>query len=166
MATTATTTGAMSSCGWSCWAVSQVQAGLGAGGTGVSSAMSGDLSNISNISSTVSPLAPPCPGTTHRCASGECVPKGGSCDSAVDCKDGSDEEGCEPLRAGSSSRYGLAVGGAWIGKVYGRSPALSLQTTLAEESQLGVAEPSSPREPRVLCILPIPGVPRLSKDDP
>lgn len=103
--------------------------------------MSGDLSNIS---STVSPLAPPCPGTRHHCDSGECVPKGGPCDSSVDCKDGSDEEGCGPLRVGASSRYGLALGGTWIGKVYGRSPALSSQTMHAEESQLGVPEPSSP----------------------
>lgn len=65
---------------------------------------------LSRMFSTVSPLAPLCPGTRHRCASGECTPKGGPCDGAVDCEDGSDEEGCGLLHAGTTSRYGLALG--------------------------------------------------------
>lgn len=63
---------------------------------------------LSHIFSTVSPLAPLCPGSRHRCASGECAPKGGPCDGAVDCDDGSDEDGCGSLHASTTSRYGLA----------------------------------------------------------
>lgn len=100
-ATSETTTSRISSCGWSYWAVSQVQVSLGAGGARVGCVMSAVLSSVF---STVPPLAPLCPGTRHRCASGDCALKGGPCDGAVDCEDGSDEEGCGPLRASTASR--------------------------------------------------------------
>lgn len=69
--------------------------------------MGSEMSDVfNNMSSTVSPRTPACPENRHHCASGECVPKGGPCDGAVDCRDGSDDEACRPLRAGTTSRYG------------------------------------------------------------
>ncbi|XP_053409722.1 SCO-spondin-like [Nycticebus coucang] len=56
----------------------------------------------------VSPPATPCPGAGHRCASGECALSGGPCDGAVDCGDGSDEEGCVLLPAGTSRVHSTA----------------------------------------------------------
>ncbi|GAB1290783.1 SCO-spondin [Apodemus speciosus] len=70
----------------------------------------------------VSPLAPLCPGTRHRCASGECAPKGGPCDGAVDCEDGSDEEGCGPVHASTTSRMSIPRPGPQP------SPPLSLES--------------------------------------
>lgn len=99
---------------------------------------------LSSVFSTVSPLAPPCPGTGHRCASGECAPQGGPCDGTVDCEDSSDEEGCAPLHGGTTSRYGLALGCTRMGKVNERSPDLPLQTTTAEGSQPGAPGPFPP----------------------
>lgn len=107
VATSETTTSKISSCGWSSWAVSQEQVSLGAGRTRVGRVITGILSRLF---STGSRLAPLCPGSRHRCISGECAPKGGPCDGAVDCEDGSDEEGCGPLRESTTSRYGLALG--------------------------------------------------------
>uniref|UniRef100_A0A8D2ECW6 SCO-spondin n=1 Tax=Theropithecus gelada TaxID=9565 RepID=A0A8D2ECW6_THEGE len=54
-----------------------------------------------------SPLAPLCPGVGLRCASGECALRGSLCDGVLDCKDGSDEEGCVLLPEGTG-RYTVA----------------------------------------------------------
>ncbi|XP_012589306.1 PREDICTED: SCO-spondin [Condylura cristata] len=46
------------------------------------------------------PAVLPCPGTGHRCASGQCAPGGAPCDGVGDCED-SDGQGCAPPAAGA-----------------------------------------------------------------
>ncbi|XP_017177065.1 SCO-spondin isoform X4 [Mus musculus] len=96
---------------------------------------------------TVSPLAPLCPGSRHRCASGECAPKGGPCDGAVDCDDGSDEEGCGSLHASTTSRVHPMT----------RTPALS-PTQPGKFPREGLPD-TEPQQPKQESSLPGAGQP-------
>nr|XP_045016023.1 SCO-spondin [Jaculus jaculus] len=96
----------------------------------------------------VSPLATPCPGAGHRCASGECVPRGAPCDGAVDCADSSDEEGCGPLSADTGRVHATAQ----------TTPGMAAVTGLPPH-RVTAMTPSGKIEPFCLQIKPVPQCP-------
>lgn len=88
--------GAATSCGLSCWAVSQVWAVL-------------QERSGSGMVATLSTTQPVCRAPTLLCE--ECVLVGGLCDDVADCTDSSDEEGCRSLPA-DPGRYSVVI--AWL----------------------------------------------------
>lgn len=109
----------VASCGWSCWAVSQVQAGLR--GRGESGSGQEEMGRSSAI-----PPTPPCP---HRAApsvpragappaSGECTPRGPCAMVWRTARTVFDEEGCVPCPAGAG------MGRPAARPSLGRGPAL------------------------------------------
>lgn len=145
---TTATHGPASSCGWSSWAVSQVQVGwgLGEGGPGGSRGMADALTHLPT---TVSPPVPPCPEAGHRCASGDCALRGVPCDGAADCEDGSDEEGCGPLPVGAGRYHvsGLDFQGQPCTTFIPRGP-----WTLHARSCIWAPRGPSPHRSQMLCL--------------